>query len=245
MSTLYASGYSADEIYEIFKKYSRKIKYIDSRNIYKLVYGVLLKRKIIINGLNSGEIIERIINEECSKKNINYINQIKMPLLIPSVSLNDGTIYIFSSKEIRKTFSNKIKYVYNINIGKAVRASCSYPGVFSPCKYNNIELIDGGIRENVPWKETKKLGANKVLSIVFENEINEKCCKNIIEVASRSIEILCHELSTYELDGADYLLKIKSKNVSLLDIEKIDELYNQGYRETKKQIINIKSKLNI
>ena len=45
---------------------------------------------------------------------------------------------------------------------RAVRASCSYPGVFSPCPYQNTELIDGGIRENVPWRETKEVGAEAV-----------------------------------------------------------------------------------
>lgn len=37
------------------------------------------------------------------------------------------------------------------------------------------------------------------------------------------------ELSNYELYGADYLLKIKTKEVSLLDSSEINYLYNQGY----------------
>ena len=50
-----------------------------------------------------------------------------------------------------------------------MRASCSYPGVFSPCKYKSTELIDGGIRENVPWRETKLMGADKVISVIFKD----------------------------------------------------------------------------
>ena len=45
--------------------------------------------------------------------------------------------------------------------------------------------------------------------------------------------MLCHELSNYELDGVDYLLKIKTKDVSLLDVKQMDYLYKEGYQQTK------------
>ena len=85
-------GYSTDEIYNIYKIYAKKIEYVDTINIIKLIYGLLFKRKIIIDGLNSGEIIENLINEKCSKKNIKNINQIKMPLIIPAVDIYSGNI---------------------------------------------------------------------------------------------------------------------------------------------------------
>jgi len=245
VAVLYASGFSTDEIYELFKEYGKKIKYIDFKNVFRFAIGAITRGKFVINGLNSGKIIEKLINLNCSKKQIYNIKDIKRPLLIPSVDLHTGEIYIFSSLEKRNVYSDKIRYINDINIGKAVRCSCSYPGVFSPCKYNETELIDGGIRENVPWRETKKLGADKVLSVVFESEIREKCCDNIIDVISNSINILCHELSNYELIGADYLLKIKSGNIKLLDTKKIEELYNIGYKQTKEKIVDIKSRFFI
>ena len=41
----------------------------------------IVKRKIIITGLNSGKKIEKLINKECAKKEINNINQINKKLL--------------------------------------------------------------------------------------------------------------------------------------------------------------------
>lgn len=233
-------GFNYKEILILFKKYSKKIKYIDTKNIFKLIYGILIKRKIIINGLNSGKIIEEIINDVANKKNIKKIKDIKMPLLIPSVDIHNGEIYCFCSKNNRGKFSDKIIYDSNVEIGKAVRASCSYPAVFSPCKYKNTELIDGGIRENIPWKGLKEMGAEKVISIIFEKENNEKCHQNIIDVVGSSLGILSHELLNYEIIGSDYLLKIKTKNISLLDMEKIDELFNIGYKVAKLKIKEIK-----
>jgi len=85
--------------------------------------------------------------------------------------------------------SNNIKYIYDIDIGTAVKASCSYPGVFVPTEFKNTKLIDGGIRENTPWKELKNCGADKVLCVYFETEeVEEKNDKNIIDEIMASIE---------------------------------------------------------
>lgn len=246
IATLYAAGYSSDEMLKFFKKYAKKIKYVDPKNILILLINLFIKRKIVIKGFNEGTIIERLLNKELNKKNIKNISDIKKELLIPSIDINTGEINVFISKENRAKYLDNIIYINNVNIGKAVRASCSYPVVFSPCKIDGKQLVDGGLRENVPWKLTKEKGADKVLSIIFDEEKNKKnYCKNILEVASNSLGILCHEISNYDLEGADYLLKIKTEKVQLLDYKKIDELYLKGYEQTKNKIKEIKNKLNL
>lgn len=240
VACLYACGFTADEMYDIFKKYCKKIKYVDIKNIIELILGLLFTGRIVIKGLNTGKQIEKLMNKVCNKKGIYDINDIKMPLVIPSVDLCKGDVICFTSCKFRNTISDNTIFRNDIEIGKAVRASCSYPVVFEPCSYKNIKLVDGGVRENVPWKELKALGADKVINIIFEDKENTVCNKNLIEVAGRSIGLLCRELSNYELNGADLTLKITSNKVGLLDMKKIDELYELGYRQTKENIKKIK-----
>lgn len=233
VSALHAAGLTADEIYEVFKKYCKKIKYVDLYNIIKLIGGLIFTGKIVIDGLNSGKVIENLINKVCNQKGIYTISDIKKTLAIPSINMANGEVICFTSEQMRSGYSDNTKFVQDVTIGKAVRASCSYPVVFSPCKYKDMELIDGGIRENVPWKELKVLGAENILSVVFESEKNEECCNNFIEVAGRSIDLLCRELSQYEMNGADMVLTIKSEKVGLLDIDKMDYLYELGYQQAR------------
>ncbi len=244
IATLYAIGYTSDEMLVFLKKYAKKIKYVDYKNIFKLLINLFIKRKIVIKGFNEGIIIEKLINKELNKINIKNISDIKKELIIPSIDINTGEINVFISKENRSKYSDNIIYINNIDIGKAIRASCSYPIVFSPCKINGKQLVDGGLRENVPWKITKEKGAQKVLSIIFDEEKERYYCKNIIDVASNSIGILCNEISNCDLKDADYLLKIKTKKVGLLDYKKIDELYYSAYIQTKNKIEEIKNELN-
>ena len=233
VATLYSAGYTPDEIYLIFKNNCKKIKYINFPNIFKLIKETITLKTIKIDGLNNGKNINKLINKICNKKNIYNISDIKIPLIIPSVDLNTGEVICFTSKNIR-SFSDKTLITNNCNIGKAVEASCSFPGVFSPCRYKNRLLIDGGVRENTPWREAKLLGADKVISVVFETEINNTCCDNLFDVVVRSLELKNRELEKYEINGSDFIIPIKSKKTSLLDMSKIDEFYNLGYFSAKK-----------
>ena len=244
VAALYASGNTTEEIYNIFKNYCKEIKYLDFKNILNIIKNLIKNKILLIEGFNSGEKIEKLINKYCEKNKIKNVNQIKKNLIIPAVDLYNGNIYYFCSNSMckikNKKIINNIQYIYDINIGKAVRASCSYPGVFVPTEFNNTKLIDGGIRENTPWKELKECGADKVICVCFETEKrNEKDNKNIVDVIMASIEIMGNELASYELEGIDYLLKIKTPKISLLDSSKIDCLYNLGYQEAKKYLKKI------
>ena len=81
VSTLYAVGYKPKEIYDIFKKYCNEINYVSILNILKLIFGLVFKRKILIQGLNNGNKIEKLINELCNKKGIYNINQIHCSII--------------------------------------------------------------------------------------------------------------------------------------------------------------------
>ena len=243
VSSMYAMGYTPDEIYRLFNKYAKEISKVSIKNIFKLIYGLIFKRKIIIEGLNDGNKLYEIIQKQAKKKNIVRIKDISMPLIVPSVNLYNGEVYLFSSLENNRKYSDEYIVVNNIEVGKAIQSSCSYPGVFCPVNYRSKKMVDGGVRENTPWRELKEIGADKIISVVFEKEKECKKEVNMLDCILDSMGILMHELYNYEVAGSDYILNIKTESISLLDIEKIDILYQEGYKQAKKKMKFIKQYL--
>ena len=97
------------------------------------------------------------------------------------------------------------------------------------------------MRKNYPWEEIKKLGAEKIICVAFENEIEkEKKNINILDVITGAFELISYDIEKYETFGVDYLLKIESAKINLLDKSKIDLFYELGYENTKKNIDEIK-----
>ena len=239
VAMLYACGYSTDEIYDIFRANVRKIRYVDFENIRRIVKRFFAGEGLKIDGLNSGGVIKKLVDEYCLKKGITNIKQIRMPIVIPAVNLCTEELYVFSNNIIQNR-GRDIKYVNSVSVGTAVQASCSYPGIFCPCRYGENLLVDGGIAENLPWRETKKAGADKVLSIVFVDK-DKKRCDNIYDVLNKSFSILCSELADYEWDGTDYLLKLYMPKVGLLAKGRQEEHYELGYKQTKDKISDIVS----
>ena len=64
-----------------------------------------------------------------------------------------------------------------------------------------------------------------------------------IEVAERSLELMSEELYKYEIDKIDFLHTIKLPNTGLLDTSKMDEIYEQGYLQTKEKMTKIEDYL--
>ena len=206
IAILYGLGYSSDEMYKILKKYTNKLKYVDLKNVLKFIFG-----------LNSGNVLTKAMKDICKKENINLLNEIKMPIAIPAVNLKNGEVIMFSSKEVRKEISDNIKYITDVPIDVAVRSSSSYPVVYSPYKYKNLQLVDGGIRENVAWKELKNIGAERILCINFESYIEENSfCDNMIDIAMRSLNLMEHELANYELEGIEDIITITTGKVRFI-----------------------------
>ena len=135
--------------------------------------------------------------------------------------------YVFTNF-IPKDAKDTSQYITNITVGKAVRASSSFPAVFSPCEFENHAFMDGGALDNVPVYEVKKQGADKVIAVKFDADpVNEQ--SNIMDIVMKTIDIMGNKISEESLEMSDIVLSVYTDKVGLLDVEKLDSCYQYGY----------------
>lgn len=236
VATLYAMGYSIKEIRDLFDEFAKVL--IETNPKYFISH-VKQNRSFLPEGTRSGENIELAVKQVAEYKKITNINQIKMPIAIPAVDVVLGKEFVFTNND-----KNEDYYIKNIDISKAVRASCSFPGIYAPCVYEEHPFLDGGILDNIPVKETKKLGADKVIAIKFEAEsMNHK--SNIYSILLRTLDIMTNRIADDNLKESDLILELPIKKVGLLDIRKIEECYQIGYKKAKEVMPKIKKIIGV
>ena len=233
IASLYAMDYKPEYMYHLFKRYSKEVVNMDNRPILNGIKNYIVNKRLGISGLSDGSRLESIYQELAKKKNVYKIKDLKMPIAIPSIDLTDAKEYIFSN--VIPKGKDGVRYIEDIPIGKAVRASSSFPAFFCPCEYKNHIFSDGGTLNNIPANEVKRMGADKIISVNFkESSYDDK--SDVMDIIMRTLDIMGNKMSENILKNSDYILTIPTENVGLLDDSKIDSCFKFGYETTCKNL---------
>ena len=134
-----------------------------------------------------------------------------------------------------------IEYIYNIPIGKAVRASMSFPGIYTTCNYEKYNLIDGGTKNNLQVDVLKKQGADKIISVSFDLD-SYKPQNNFFDVVIRALDIFSLDNVKKGREESDVACIVKTEDTSLLGIKDTKAVIKAGYdsvMENKEKILEI------
>ena len=240
IASLYAIGYEPEDIFYLFKKHAKKIVGMNAIPLLSEIQNIAkIGSKKAITGLKSGEAIEEIYNRIAQQKKVKELKDIKMPLVIPTVDITESKEYIFTN-QLPKEKVDTSQYILNSTIGKAVRASSSFPAVFSPCIMKTHAFMDGGTLDNVPVLEVKKQGADKVIAVKFDADPIDEA-SNLMDIVMKTIDIMGNKIAEESLEMSDLVLNISTDKVGLLDVEKLDSCYQYGYECVLQNIDKIKT----
>ena len=231
---LTALGYSYDETYEILSDTGVKV-------FRDLNFG--FKKEI---AFSKGEVFLDWMREKLEQKF--YQDKYQKGKMLP-VKFGDieKKLIIFSVDLTNmkfKEFSNELTPDYEI--AKAIRASVSMPGLFTPLETDDGLLVDGDLLKSTPlWRVTNSIKNLEEKIIEFRLEDNEtpKKITNSIEYVNRVYNAISGFATDYiidlykERDKFDYI-KINTPDISVVDFlitkEKKKELYDIGYNATNK-----------
>lgn len=237
VAALYAMGYKPYYIYVLFKKYAQDIINIGNSSIVNGIGNFVKTKKIGIAGLNDGTLLEKMFNELATRKKMKVVADIKMPLVIPAVDISEAKEYIFTNCAPRNNVNDE--YITEISIGKAIRASSSFPAYFCPCEYKKHIFMDGGVLDNTPILPLKKICKHKVMAVNFKADPVEENC-DVMDIIMKTLDIMGNKIAEESFKQSDLVLTVPTDKAGLFDIEKMDKCYKFGYDTTMKNIDKIK-----
>lgn len=175
-------------------------------------------------GLIKGDKLEKIILKTIGK---NGFEDVKIPFALTTTNLETGDELVHTSGDI----------------AKLIRASCSWPGIFSAVKIDEKLLVDGGVRNSIPTKSAYKLGATFIIAVnpgfcVKNQEVN-----NVLKALIQSVQIMGEELNAYQSKAANLTIKPELKDIDQFDFNKAEIIIKQGELAMEAGIKILKRKL--
>src|SRR5262249_15037235 len=133
-----------------------------------------------------GDRLEEFVKEKVARTKI---EELPIPYAAVATNLNTGEQVVLNRG----------------SIAKAVRASSSIPGVFTPVQYENLTLVDGGVVNNVPVDVARRMGADIVIAVNIGNDLVNYNTMNILDITLQAVDIMEKEISTFKMKDADIL----------------------------------------
>jgi NTE family protein len=190
----------------------------------KTGWGQLFSFRPSRKGLVSSGPIEEYIHENLK---VATFEELKKPLAVVTTDLCSGEEIVFTHGPL----------------DKAVRASCSIPGVYTPVELEGHQLADGGMAENVPVKALKNLGADVVIAVnLFGHHQIFPPATNVFQIMMRVWYFFVQEESAWR-DKADIIIEPDMRLFDLFDFSAGKEMIAAGEKEAKKHIPKIKQVL--
>jgi len=139
-------------------------------------------------GMVMGDTLQTFVNRATRDRSI---EQLGIPFIAVATQLKTGEIATFRRGDL----------------GMAVRASCSVPGVFIPPKINDTEYVDGGLVSPVPIHVAREAGADIVIAVDVSSGPLNASPVGIYEQVMHSFDIMGRSLAKMEAAQADIVIR--------------------------------------
>ncbi len=114
------------------------------------------------------------------------------------------------------------------NTGRAVRASCSIPGVFQPVKISGKTYVDGGVVSPVAVNVARRFGADVVIAVDISGGRNGIVPTGTMDAILQAVDIMYSNISAFQLQKADVVIRPRVGYISSSDMTKRHEAILEG-----------------
>jgi NTE family protein len=130
-------------------------------------------------------------------------------------------------------------------LAKALLASSAFPSIFAPVELDGKLLVDGGVSNNFPIDEIRKLGADIIIGVDVQDEIKDRNSLNDatkILVQINNLQMI--EKMKANKAATDIYLKPEVNQYGIISFDAIGDIINRGESAANEQIDKIKKLSN-
>lgn len=161
------------------------------------------------NGFIRGDKLENFVNRTVRQT---PLEKLKIPFRAVATNVQTGEETVFATG----------------NTGKAVRASCSIPGVFQPVRIGEKAYVDGGVVSPVAVDAARKAGADVVIAVDISAGVGGSVPQGILDTILRSIDIMYAKIAMAQLKGADIVIRPQVGQIGSSDFDRRSEAILEG-----------------
>ncbi len=161
------------------------------------------------NGFIRGEKLENYVNV---KVKYTPIDKFPLPFFAVATNIQTGEEMVFGRG----------------NTGKAVRASCSIPGVFNPVTIGDKTYVDGGVVSPVAIDVARRFGADIVIAVDISSHLNASKPSGTIETIMQAIDIMYNKIADVQIKQADIVIAPKVGHIGSSDFSRRHEAILEG-----------------
>jgi|TARA_B110000908_G_C10236859_1_gene443840 NTE family protein len=227
VGSMYASGYNAKEIDSLMRTFDFEVLLQDeiprkSKPFYEKERGEkyaltfpLQKGKIgIPKAFSKGQNILNLTTDLLQHVDtIKDFNKLPIPFLCIATNLETGEQELLNSGFLPK----------------AVQASSAFPTLLEPVEIHDKVLVDGGIVNNFPVFEVKKMGADIIIGIDLKSDFDkEDELNSALEILNQIINFQMYKDHDKRVEMTDVYMHPNMNSYKVTSFDKLEEIVKIG-----------------
>jgi len=238
IGALYSSGYNAAQLDSIFRDTNFNNLITDyiprsSKNFYEKRNDELYAFSLPVNNfkvgipmsLSKGMFNFNLINKLTKHvREIHDFNKLPIPFLCIATDIETGQQVVLNKGYL----------------AKALLASSAFPSIFAPVELDGKLLVDGGVSNNYPVDEIRKLGADIIIGVDVQDDIKDRNSLNDatkILVQINNLQMI--EKMKENKIATDIYIKPEVNQYGIISFDAIEELINKGESAANAQLDKI------
>lgn len=224
---LYASGYTATQIDSIFRKIDfdellndyipRSSKsFYEKRNEELYAFNLPFNKfklgvpMALSKGMYNFNLLTRLTH---NVRHVRDFSQLPIPFLCMATDIETGDQVVLDKGYLPQ----------------ALLASSAFPTLFSPIEINGKLLVDGGVLNNYPIDEVKKMGADFIIGVDVQDELRNRddlteATKILVQISN----IQMNERTKQKVTNTDIYIKPKMDGFGVISFDDGLEIIKRG-----------------